>query len=478
MVPHRWWGLAVLMCAISVLAIDVTALNFAIPAITEDLGPSSTQLLWIVDIYAFVLASLLVTLGVAGDRFGRRRILLIGATVFAFASAMAGLAETSEILIAARALQGAAGACFLPPTLSLIRVMFPEPPLRARAVSLWVAIYSLAAAAGPIIGGFLLERWGWGAIFFINVPLCTLVVVGGLWLLPSSKASEPVRFDLIGAFASIVTLFCLVYALKIAAVEGADASVIAAGVVGVAVGWWFIRHLGRSSHPLLDITLLKNPVYLTVVVANGMSMFVYVGVLFYLPQYLQSVRGYEVGAAAWVLVPGLIAGFIATTLTGRVMAFVSARTLLLVGFILGAMGLVILGTGEWTALGFVVMYVGISMIDPVTNDYILTAAPVDRTGAAAAMSETGYELGGALGTAVLGSIVLMVFGWRTAEFPPASRESIAAAHQLLSDPASLAVADAGFTQGVALASWSAAALMAGFALLCYRVLPATASAAS
>ena len=485
--PRRWWGLAVLCCAIAILAIDTTVLNFAIPAITRDLSPSATQMLWVVDVYAFVLAALLVTMGTLGDRIGRRRLLLWGAFFFGVASVLAGLSNSAEMLIAARAMQGAAGATLMPSTLSLIRAMFTVAAERARAVSLWVAVYSVGAALGPLIGGLLLEHFDWGVVFLINVPLVTAIIVGGMLVLPVGMRSKVGTFDVRGAVLSMVALFSLVYVVKVVPVDGPT---LIAGILAVvaAIAMLLLRqHLRTAAHPLIDVELLKNPVYATVVVVNGASMFLYIGVLFYLSQYLQVVLGFTPVATAWMMLPGLAGSMVSTLVTGRVMTGLSSRRLLIRALVIVAIASMILGADArgmfthaggsalWLSIGFTVLGIDAGIIDPVSNDYILSQAPVDRAGAAASISETGYELGGAFGTAILGSVLLGVYGSRLAEttdLDEKAGESLTRAHELAAGNMDLVqAANDAFRDGVFASSVVAAAVALLVAGLVARNVP-------
>ncbi|TWT28710.1 MFS transporter [Corynebacterium canis] len=474
--PQRWWGLTVLCVAVAVLAIDTTVLNFAIPAINSSLQPSATQTLWIVDVYAFVLAALLVTMGTLGDRIGRRRVLLIGAACFGVASVIAGVSTSAEMLIAGRALQGAAGATLMPSTLSLIRTMFQNPGERGRAISIWVSVYSMGAAAGPLLGGFLLQFFHWGAVFFINVPLVIVMILGGVKYLPSSRSAEPQPFDLTGAMLSILALFSLVYAVKVIPVEGPSLIGLATGLVAVVAGFLLLRHLRLASHPLIDISLMSNPVYATMVTVNGLSMFLYVGVLFYLSQYLQVVLGFPAITAGALMVPGLLMSMLAALVTGRVMSRYPARTLLIIALSITVVASCLLGldaygalehSAFWLAFAFAVFGTGVGMVDPVSNDYIIAAAPPDRVGAAASISETGYELGGAFGTAILGSILMAVYG---SGVPEAIGDSVSAAHAT-GDASLIALADAAFRNGVVASSAVAAATAIVIAIVVARFVP-------
>lgn len=474
--PRRWWGLAVLCLVLSVLAIDATVLNFAIPAMTADIQPSAPQMLWIVDIYTFALASMLVVMGSVGDRFGRRNVLLWGTAFFAASSAMAGMSHTPELLIAARLIQGVAAACLMPSTLSLIGVMFTNPLERAKAVSMWVATYSVAAACGPLLGGLLLNHFHWGSIFFINVPICIALIIGGVALLPRSKVPAPAPIDVRGAVLAVIALFSLVYVIKVLPHEPVTLTLGIVAAVCLAASILLIRHLTRTTNPLIDITLLRNPTFSTVVTVNGLSMFLYLGVLFYLSQYLQVVAGYSVSQSALLMFPGLVIVVVSTLITGRIMKNHSTKKLLLVALAGAFSGCALLGWGAHLehgiilAFGFALLNFSLGIIDPISNDYILASAPRDRAGAAASLSETGYELGAAFGTAILGSILMAVYGMSLNRMgldslPQAARESISVAHELGLSPPILERVDVAFSHGVIASSAAAAlaaAVMAGF----------------
>lgn len=419
--PLRWWGVAVLALCIILMAIDMTVLNFALPAISRDLDPSGTQLLWIVDVYAFVIATLLITMGTLGDRVGRRRLLLWGIAGFAAASVMAAYSVSPEMLIAARALQGVAGATLMPSTLSLIKAMFPDKRELPRAIAVWVSCYSIGAIVGPVLGGWLLEHFHWGSVFLINVPVALLVIAAGLPLLPESKSRTPGRFDLAGAVLSMVSLFGIVGALK--AVTAGFPWWVAAGLATVAVlaAGAFMSHLNNAPHPLVDVRLLRDRAYATAVVVNAVSSFLLVGAMFYLTQYLQVVLGVSPVRAGLLLMPGMIGSMLMTMWTGELVQRHPVRPLLIIAIGVAAAGLAMhvveasgvwpeisSGTGAavWFGLSFVALGAGAGMIDPVTNTIILGSAPPEQSGAASALSETGYELGGAFGAATLGGVLV------------------------------------------------------------------------
>ena len=498
--PLRWWGVAVLALSVVILAIDMTVLNFALPAISRDLDPSGTQLLWIVDIYAFVIATLLITMGTLGDRIGRRKLLMWGIAGFGAASLLAAYSVSPLMLIIARALQGVAGATLMPSTLSLIKAMFPDKNELPRAIAVWISCYSLGAIIGPVLGGWLLEHFHWGSVFIINVPVAVAVIAGGLLVLPESKSSSPGKFDVAGAVLSMAALFGVVGALK-AATAGlawwipallATAAILAAGAL--------VSHLNNSPHPLVDVRLLRDRAYAMAVVINAMSSFLLVGAMFYLTQYLQVVLGISPVHAGLLLMPGMVASMAATMITGEMVGKFSARPLLLIAITLAGAGLamhvveasgiwpaVSSGTGAqvWFGASFILMGVGAGMIDPVTTTIILGSAPPEQSGAASALSETGYELGGAFGAAILGAVLVGTYSRELSAVdlpldPSQSTElsdNVNSAHVLAESlPDDLAaavidVADKAFTSGMGWASAVAVGCCIATAIAVRAVLP-------
>ena len=498
--PLRWWGVAVLALSVVILAIDMTVLNFALPAISRDLDPSGTQLLWIVDIYAFVIATLLITMGTLGDRIGRRKLLMWGILGFGAASLLAAYSVSPLMLIIARALQGVAGATLMPSTLSLIKAMFPDKNELPRAIAVWISCYSLGAIIGPVLGGWLLEHFHWGSVFIINVPVAVAVIAGGLLVLPESKSSSPGKFDVAGAVLSMAALFGVVGALK-AATAGlawwipallATAAILAAGAL--------VSHLNNSPHPLVDVRLLRDRAYAMAVVINAMSSFLLVGAMFYLTQYLQVVLGISPVHAGLLLMPGMVASMAATMITGELVGKFSARPLLLIAITLAGAGLamhvveasgiwpaVSSGTGAqvWFGASFILLGVGAGMIDPVTNTIILGSAPPEQSGAASALSETGYELGGAFGAAILGAVLVGTYSRELSAVdlpldPSQSTElsdNVNSAHVLAESlPDDLAaavidVADKAFTSGMGWASAVAVGCCIATAIAVRAVLP-------
>ncbi|MER6984031.1 MFS transporter, partial [Streptomyces carpinensis] len=308
--PGRWLALCVLVLAVLLVAVDATVLGLATPYISEDLDPSGTQLLWIGDVYSFVIAGLLVSMGSLGDRIGRKRILLGGATAFGAVSVLNAYATTPELLILARALLGVAGATLMPATLALIRNLFHDARERSLAVGVWGATASAGTAVGPIVGGFLLEHFWWGSVFLINLPVMAVLVLVGIRLLPESRNPDPGPWDLVGVLLSLAGMIATVYAVKEAAAHGFTRTVLGAGLVGVAALYWFVRRQLTLPTPLLDIRLFRSRGFSGAVLADLLTVLGMSGLIFFLSQYLQLVQGrrpFEAGLAELPAAVGAVA---------------------------------------------------------------------------------------------------------------------------------------------------------------------------
>ncbi|MEF9885498.1 MFS transporter [Streptomyces sp. P9-A4] len=468
---REWTALGVLMLPLLLVSMDVSILYFAIPSISADLRPGATQQLWILDTYGFVLAGLLVTMGALGDRVGRRRMLLGGAALFGVASVAAAYAHTPGALIGARALLGVAGACLMPATLALIRVLFPDPAQRAKAVTLWTSVMASGISLGPVVSGALVEHFWWGSVFLINLPAMALLLVLGPLLLPESKgAAATGRFDLLSAALSLASLLTLVGGIKELAKNGWAPLPALAVLLGLLLAGVFLRRQTRLAHPMIDLGLLRNRAYGGSVLVNLLAMAATVGFAVFLTQYLQSVLGQSpFEAALWSLVPTggvLVAAPAAAGLAGKIdRAYVMAG-----GFLLSAAGFAWLGavdraTPLWVVLVGSAVYAG-GLVSAMTlaNELALGAAPPERAGAAAAVLESGQELGGALGMAVLGAVGAAVYtSAMPASAPAAARETLGGA--LDSSGAVLDAAREAFVSAMSGAAVGAAALMATAAVL-------------
>ncbi|ALV36842.1 MFS transporter [Streptomyces sp. CdTB01] len=413
--PGRWTALAVLVLAVLLVAVDATVLGLATPYISEDLNPTGTQLLWIGDVYSFVIAGLLVSMGSLGDRIGRKRILLCGATAFGAISVLNAYATTPEMMIVARALLGVAGATLMPATLALIRNLFHDPRERSLAIGIWGATASAGTAVGPIVGGFLLEHFWWGSVFLINLPVMAVLVVVGIRTLPESRNPSPGPWDLTSVMLSLVGVIGVVYAVKEAATHGLALPSLAVGALGAAALTWFVRRQLTLATPLLDMRLFRNRGFSAAVLADLLTILGLSGLVFFLSQYLQLVQGRgpleaglaEVPAAVGAVAAGLVAGRAARRFSVRA---VVAGGLAAVGLALAALTVIDASTG-YGILGAALLVVGVGagFSFTVTADVILSSVPKEQAGAASAVSETAYELGAALGIALLGTIVTGVY---------------------------------------------------------------------
>ncbi|OLT02628.1 MFS transporter [Pseudonocardia sp. CNS-004] len=412
---REWCALAVLLLPTLLVTIDNTVLGFALPAISAALSPSAAQLLWLVDVYPLVLAGLLVTMGTLGDRIGRRRTLMVGVAGFGAVSLVAAFATDAAHLVAARAVLGFFGAMLMPATLALLRTLFQDRGQRRFAIAVWATGFAAGSALGPIVGGLLLEHFWWGSVFLVNVPVMLIMLVLGPVLLPESRMADPGRLDPIGVLLSLLAMAPAVLAVKIVAHDGVTAAATLALLVAVTAGVLFVRRAEArrvaGDEPLLDVTLFASPVLRLSALANATTMFALTGLLFFSAQYLVLVRGLSPMNAGFVLVPGFLVTMLAGLAAARLGRRFPLRALVPAGLLLAASGYLLctfLGAGSAVAVlavACVLVGAGIGLSETITNDAILAAAPTDRAGSASAVSETAYEIGAVLGTAVLGSVL-------------------------------------------------------------------------
>ncbi|MEJ8633859.1 MFS transporter [Streptomyces sp. MS2.AVA.5] len=413
--PGRWLALSVLVLAVLLVAVDATVLGLATPYLSEDLKPSGTQLLWIGDVYSFVIAGLLVSMGSLGDRIGRKKLLLTGAVAFGAVSVLNAYASSPEMMILARALLGIAGATLMPSTLALIRNIFHDPKERSVAVGIWGAAASAGAAVGPVVGGFLLEHFWWGSVFLINLPVMAVLVVVGIKLLPESRNPDPGPWDLISVALSLIGIVAVVYAVKEATVHGLRPDTCGAAVIGIAALVWFVRRQLTLPSPLLDVRLFHHKGFSGAVLADLLTILGLSGLVFFLSQFLQLVQGRSPLEAGLIELPAAIGAVGAGLLAGWAARRASVRSAVSAG--LAAVGLALaactLLTADTSALMLgVALFVGglgAGLAFTVTADVILSTVPKEQAGAASAVSETAYELGAALGIALLGTVVTGVY---------------------------------------------------------------------
>lgn len=430
---REWIGLAVIALPCMLYSMDLTVLNLAVPKLSAALKPSSAELLWIVDIYGFLVAGSLITMGTLGDRIGRRRLLMIGAAAFGAASVLAAFSTTPALLIAARALLGVAGATLAPSTLSLIRNMFHDSHERTVAVSVWIMSYSVGAAIGPLVGGVLLEYFWWGSVFLINVPVMALLLALAPVLLPESRDPNAGRLDIASAAQSLLAVLAVIYGVKRVAEDGAGWLPALTILAGVGVGAAFVRRQRRLPEPLIDLRLFRIPAFSAAIATNILGFLATFGTFLFIAQYLQSVLGLSPLRAGLWSTPAAFAFIFGSMATPAIVRRFTPAAVIAGGMTLSAAGFLLLSqvadAGSPLAtlvVGSVVFSVGLTPVVTLTTDLVLGAAPPERAGAAAAISETSSEFGGALGIAVLGSIVTALYGGAMASAVPEAVPAAAA----------------------------------------------------
>ncbi len=499
---REWIGLAVLALACLLYAMDLTVLHLAVPSLSADLQPSSSELLWITDIYGFMVAGFLVTMGTLGDRIGRRRLLLSGATAFGVVSVLAAVSTSAEMLIASRALLGIAGATLAPSTLSLIFSMFQDPRQRTTAIGIWITSFSAGGAIGPVLGGVLLERFWWGSVFLLALPVMALLLVLGPRVLPEYRDPAAGRLDLVSAAMSLVAVLAVVFGLKQIAQDGIGPLAAAAVLVGLVVGVLFVRRQLTLADPMIDLRLFRSQAFNASLATNLLGIFIVVGYFLFVAQYLQLVLGLSpLEAGLWSL-PSAGGFIVGSNLAPRILRRVRPA------YVIGAgLGMAAIGLGVLTQVGgspnadlailagaSLLVSLGLAPVFTATTDLVVSSAPPERAGAASGISETGAELGGALGIAILGSIGVAVYRGELADTLPAGVPSQAAAvardtlggavgvAARLPGDAGLALLDAAreaFIQGMQLTVTLSAVVAVGIAVLAtvmLRAVPATAQA--
>lgn len=438
--PQRWRILVVLVLALLVTSIDHTIINVALPQLVEDLGASAADLQWVVAGYTVVFAGLLLTAGSLGDRFGRRRALLVGLATFLAGSVAAAVAGSTEMLIMARCVMGAGGALIMPTTLSILVNAFGDPRERAKAIAVWTAVSGAGIALGPIVGGALMRSFSWSAVFWINVPLLVAALLGGMHVVPDSRDPHATRLDPVGAVLSILGISSLVYAIIQGPEQGwQSARTMTAFAVGTVATALFLAWESRREDPMLDLGLFRHRAFSVASVALAMLFFAMAGAVFLQAQYLQFILDYTPLAAGFALVPAAIGIMLGTGAGAHLGAMAGSRVSVATGTLMAAVGLAVQaalvdGTSYApTGVGLLLFGLGAGIAMPAATDLIMATLPPARAGVGSAVNDTVRELGGVLGVAVIGSVAATAYS-------SAVRTDLGAFPEL-TDPARSVIAD-------------------------------------
>ncbi|RDI67662.1 MFS transporter [Nocardia pseudobrasiliensis] len=466
--PRRaWLGLAVLILPVLLVSMDMSVLYLAMPALTEALAPSATQQLWILDIYGFLIAGLLITMGNLGDRIGRRNILLAGATVFGVASVLAAFAPSAGVLIAARALMGLGGATLLPSSLALISSLFPDPRTRGTAIGIWTAFFAGGSAIGPIVGGVLLHQFWWGTVFLINTPVLLVLLAFGMFVLPEHRSTGRGPLDLLSVVMSIGGILPLVYAVKQAAADGIDPRVAVIGVFGVVVLVLFVRRQRQLADPLLDLSLFRQGWFSVAIGSSTIGMMSLAALSYLTSVYLQSVTGRDALAAALLGIPQAIVVFLCSMNGAKVARWLGVRASFVLALGAAAVGnLMLFGVGVdggvgWYVAGSTVAGIGYGVVFTLVSEVSVASVPAERAGSAVGISETSFELGNALGLSLLGSLAALVFR-SGGDFASTLGETL---DHAANNPALAHAARESFVTGMHTATTVGAVLLIGMAII-------------
>ncbi|HEX4490759.1 MAG TPA: MFS transporter [Acidimicrobiia bacterium] len=489
-VERPWLALTVVCMSVLVIVLDNSIMNVALPSIERDLGASSSQLQWAVDAYTLVFASLLLTAGTLGDRYGRRGTLMLGLLVFGVGSAIASFSTTPTLLIAFRAFMGLGAAAIYPTTLSIITNMFTGRE-RGRAIGIWAALAGVGVALGPIVGGLLLDHWWWGSVLLVNVPIVAVSLVLLAILVPTSRDEHAPPVDVPGAVLSVVGLTALLYGIIEAPRNGwSSPTVVVAIVLGLVVIAAFARWEQHTDHPMLQLSFFRKARFSAASIALSLTFFGLFGYIFLLTQYLQFVRGLSPLAAGVRLAPPALGLAIGAPVSPRLVEHIGTKIVVAVGLSAAAVSLLLLAHGSVLAHDvyltpvFALFGFGMGLTMAPATESIMGSVPRDRAGVGSAVNDTTRQTGGALGVAVLGSLFATRYNARIdglhlpAKVASAAKESIGAALQLathLPGPARdqlVANARGGFVAGIELATYVGAAVVIGAVIIVVRFLPA------
>jgi DHA2 family multidrug resistance protein-like MFS transporter len=421
---RAWLGLLAVLGPVLLVSMDGSILFLAMPRISQALAPTADQALWILDVYGFAVGSLLIAFGSIGDRYGRLRLLMIGAAVFGVGSAGAAFAPSAELLIAARALMGVAGATLLPSALAVLSELFADPRRRAQAIGVFAAAFAAGFAIGPVLGGVLLGRYWWGSVFLVNIPVIVVFLAVAPVLLREVRATRPGRVDALSVVTSAAGLLLAIYGLKHAAAEGLSVAAVVAGIAGVVLLGWFARRQRHLEHPLIEFRLFRDRVFTVAIITGLLPLAAWSATAYLAGIHLQSVLALPVLQAALLALPGAVVLTTTCIVTPVVVDRVGKRTALVVCHVTIAAGLLFLlpvtttGGIGWYIASTAIAGVGYGISFSLVADTAVGAVPAERAGSAGAIAETSNEIGNALGIAVLGSLAALVFRLRGPDLAP------------------------------------------------------------
>ncbi|MEW1545950.1 MFS transporter [Streptomyces tsukubensis] len=473
---RRWTMLSVLCLSLLMVALDATILNVALPSLIDDLEPDALQQLWIIDVYGLILGGLLITTAGIGDRYGRKRLFLAGVTLFGLASVLAATSDSSAQLIAGRVLLAIGGAMVMPSTLSLIRNIFHDPRERTLAIGVWAAVAGAGAAIGPLVGGVLVEEYGWSAAFWVNIPVVALTLAAGMWLLPEFKDPGHGRLDWVGALLSVAGIIALAWGIKHLAKSGLDVSGVLVLLAGLGLLALFARRQLTQSDPLLDVRLFRSRPFTAAAVATLLAMMAIGAALFLLSLWLQYVHGYSPSEAGLRTLPAALAALAGSLTAPWMMRHAGVRTAMATGLACMVAGFLVLALSPvptpypYIAVVFAALGIGDGLAITTAAAVLVSAVPAERAGQAGAVSETSYELGVGLGVALLGSVHAAVYASHMAGRPAAARESIGQAAEL-NDPTVLAAARTAFDSALTTTAWVSVGFVAAGTVLVAWLVP-------
>ncbi|WP_405135221.1 MFS transporter [Nocardia sp. NBC_01388] len=493
--PGRWAMLAVLCASLLLVAMDATILNVALPSLIDHMDPSPMQQLWIVDLYGLVLGGLLITCGAIGDRFGRKRLFIAGFLLFGLASVVAATSHTPMQLIAGRALLGVGGAMVMPSTLSIIRTIFTDDHERTQAIGIWASVAGAGAAIGPLVGGHLVQSFGWSAAFWLNVPVVVFTVVAGLWLLPEYRAPQHGRLDWFSALLSVLGIVALAWGIKhVAKGNPAPVDLVILVAALLLLGLFTYRQL-KSPDPLLDVRLFRNRAFTAAALATLLAMLAIGAALFLISLWLQYIHGFTPSEAGLRTLPAAVAMLLGSLSTPWLLQRIGVRALM--GFALGAVavGFAVLAavpdtTYPVVALVLFTLGLGDGLAITTAAAVLVSAVPPERAGMAGAVEETNYELGIGLGVALLGSIHGRLFVSHMTDLPlqgeqlDTARGSVGGAAYVadqVGGPAGahiLEIAQHAYDSALTTTSWISAAMVGAVAVLTVVLVPRGFTAAS